>query len=47
MANPIPSEQLTENTYVVVDGYINFSHVTSFIDGELLAKRNEGRLYPV
>lgn len=47
MANPIPSEQLTENTYVVVDGYINYSHVTSFIDGELLAKRNEGRLYPI
>lgn len=43
----IVAEQLNEGTYVIVDGYVDYSHVTKLIEGEALERRNENRTFPI
>lgn len=47
MANQYISEKLTENTEIEVRGTLKFSRLTSLIEGEELARRNQNKMYPV
>lgn len=47
MANPISTNQLTPGESLMIRGRLQYSRLTSKIEGEELARRNQGQRYPI